>query len=68
MDIRTEIVSKMSEVAKYLYDAYATTPEVLKLKYLSEYESLRKQKLEIEERMSILDGELSRLALLENDK
>lgn len=56
------------EVAKYLYDAYATTPEALKLKYLSEYESLNKQKVEIEERISILDGELSRITLLENGK
>lgn len=49
------------EVAEYLYNAYITPNEALKLKYLSEYECLRKQKLEIEERIRILDGELSRL-------
>lgn len=37
----------------------------LKQNYLSEYSYLRKQKLEIEERMSLLDGKINRLALLE---
>lgn len=40
----------------------------LKQKYLSEYSDLRKQKIEIEERMSVLYGELSKLALLEDGK
>lgn len=40
----------------------------LKQNYLSEYSDLRKQKLEIEERMSILDGEISKIILLEDGK
>lgn len=40
----------------------------LKQNYLSEYSDLRKQKLEIEERMNILDGEISKIILLENGK
>lgn len=40
----------------------------LKQNYLSEYSDLRKQKLEIEERMSILDGEISKIILLEDRK
>lgn len=42
--------------------------KILKQNYLSEYSDLRKQKLEIEGRMSILDGEISRLALLEDEE
>lgn len=40
----------------------------LKQYYLSEYSDLHKQKLEIEERMSILDGEISKIILLEDRK